>query len=111
VSRLQGLPAIYFTELYDAIARMDNLVQTGLSSCGGKLPFSYPNEYLPPQFINILYDTMINAYNSSSILNASYAQGMIDLLVSLQEQFNNNFGVPIDQTDNDTFISYQDDPA
>ena len=91
---------------------MNTLVQSGSSSCGGKLPFSYPNEYLPPQFINSLYDTMINAYNNnSSKLDPSYAQGMVDLLTSLQTQFNNNFGVPVDDTANNTFISYRDDPA
>jgi hypothetical protein len=90
---------------------MNGLVQSGSSSCGGKLPFSYPNEYLPPRFINILYDTMVSAYNNQPHLDPAYAQGMVDLLTSLQTQFNNNFGVPIDDTENNTFISYQDDPA
>jgi len=112
MTKLQTFPGIYFTSLYDSIVNMNSLVQNGSSSCGGRMPHSSPNDYLPTEIINTLYGTMIDAYkNNPSNLNISYAQAMAGLLTSLQTQFNNNYGIPADASDNNTFISYQNDPT
>lgn len=94
VSKLQQFPTAYFRELVNSISSVDNMVKNGSSACGGESLTSYPNEYLPSQIIQTLYDSIAQSFALNLIrLDPNYVQAMIALVNSLKTQFTNGYGI------------------